>query len=303
MEERFIEENEFSSNIATRRKRRRKQTIVLKVTCAILVVAVVAMGVWVVSLFDTISQRDEQLQEKEKAVVELQTQVDEKQREVDTWKVKYENLSASLDSDAKIAYLTFDDGPSDNTLKILDILKENDACGTFFVTGKGKSDYMKNIVDSGNAIALHTYTHTYKQIYANEEAYFDDLQKISDLVYEKTGVRTNLVRFPGGSSNTISKVSMKTLANAVEEKGYLYFDWNCDSGDARTDGVPADTLVQNIRDDMGSSKKLTILMHDTAAKSTTVEALPQIIKLLKDKGYKLAVLNEDMKPCHHNIGR
>ena len=303
MEERFIEENEFSSNIATRRKRRRKQTIVLKVICAILVVAVVAMGVWVVSLFDTISQRDEQLQEKEKAVVELQTQVDEKQREVDTWKVKYENLSASLDSDAKIAYLTFDDGPSDNTLKILDILKENDACGTFFVTGKGKSDYMKDIVDSGNAIALHTYTHTYKQIYANEEAYFDDLQKISDLVYEKTGVRTNLVRFPGGSSNTISKVSMKTLANAVEEKGYLYFDWNCDSGDARADGVPADTLVQNIRDDMGSSKKLTILMHDTAAKSTTVEALPQIIKLLKDKGYKLAVLNEDMKPCHHNIGR
>ena len=112
-----------------------------------------------------------------------------------------------------------------------------------------------------------------------------------------------IVRFPGGSSNTISKVSMKTLANAVEEKGYHYFDWNCDSGDARTDGVPADTLVQNIRDDMGSTKKLTILMHDTAAKSTTVEALPQIIKLLKDKGYKLAVLNEDMKPCHHNIGR
>lgn len=298
-----MEETNISSAVVSRRKRRRMKTRALKIICAVLFLIVIVMGVWVCSLSKTISEKDEQLEQKEKAVVELQTQVDEKQREVDNWKVKYENLSASLNSDAKIAYLTFDDGPSDNTLKILKILEENDACGTFFVTGKGNSDYMKQIVESGNTIALHTYTHTYKQIYANEQAYFDDLQKISDLVYEKTGVRSNLLRFPGGSSNTISKVSMKTLANAVEEKGYHYFDWNCDSGDARTDGVPADKLVENIRNDMGSTKKLTILMHDTAAKNTTVEALPQIIKLLKDKGYKLSVLNEDMKPCHHNIGR
>lgn len=137
----------------------------------------------------------------------------------------------------KVVYLTFDDGPSPNTPRIIDILNENGVKATFFVKNGGKyNGYMKNITESGNQIALHSYSHNYPQVYASEQAFFDDLQKISDLVYNETGVRTNIFRFPGGSSNTISRKYspgiMTTLTKEVQEKGYCYFDWNVSSGDA-----------------------------------------------------------------------
>ncbi|HAQ28769.1 MAG TPA: hypothetical protein DCQ76_03290, partial [Ruminococcaceae bacterium] len=119
----------------------------------------------------------------------------------------------------KTVYLTFDDGPSPNTPRIIDILNENGVRATFFVKNGDKyNGYMKNITESGNKIALHSYTHDYSKIYVSEEAFFDDLQKISDLVYDETGVRTNIIRFPGGGSNTISrKYSVGIMSNLTKD--------------------------------------------------------------------------------------
>lgn len=205
----------------------------------------------------------------------------------------------------KIVFLTFDDGPSENTGKVLDILKKYNVKATFFVTGHNQQyDYlMKRAYDEGHAVGLHTYSHNYAEVYASEEAYFNDLQKISDLVEKVTGAKSNIIRFPGGSSNTVSaeysKGLMTTLTKKVQEKGYQYFDWNCDSTDASGNNVPVDKLVKNATS--SSAKHINILMHDTDAKDTTVEALPKIIEHYQKQGYIFKAITVDSFTAHHGV--
>lgn len=205
----------------------------------------------------------------------------------------------------KIVYLTFDDGPSDNTARILDILKKYNAKATFFVTGnnQGKNQLLNSILQQGSAIGLHTYTHDYAKVYSSVDSYFDDLQKISDMVKSVTGTESHIIRFPGGSSNTISsKYSpglMTKLTKMVQDKGYQYFDWNCDSEDASGNHIPADRLIRSATS--GKADHLNILMHDTDAKDTTVQALPSIIEYYRDKGYSFEPLTTDSMPVHHKV--
>lgn len=219
--------------------------------------------------------------------------------------VRQITVKKDRDYDRKVVYLTFDDGPSAHTDKILEILNEYNAKATFFVTGNNQkhNDVLKRIVDQGSVVALHTYTHNYAEVYASEEAYFKDLQKISDMVKEATGVESKLIRFPGGSSNTVSKQYcpglMTKLTKAVQEKGYQYFDWNCDSTDASGNNVPVKTLVENATS--SSARHINILMHDTDAKGTTVEALPDIIKHYRSQGYAFEALTVDSYPAHHSV--
>lgn len=205
----------------------------------------------------------------------------------------------------KVVYLTFDDGPSENTAKILDILDKYNAKATFFVTGNHPeyNKYMKRAAKEGHTIGLHTYTHNYSQLYSSEEAYFDDLQQISDMVEDVTGKKSKVIRFPRGSSNMISANYvdglMTTLTQKVQEQGYQYFDWNVDSTDASGNGVPVSQLVENAT--ASDDQYINILMHDTDAKDTTVEALPEIIKYYKDKGYVFLGLDTDSYAPHHNV--
>lgn len=207
--------------------------------------------------------------------------------------------------DGKVVYLTFDDGPSANTKKIIDILKKNGAKATFFVTGNHPefNQYIKEAYDNGNTIGLHTYTHDYAAVYASVDAYFDDLQKISDMVEGITGEKSKAIRFPGGSSNTVSAYYtqgiMSQLVDLVHEKGYEYYDWNVSSGDASGNNVPADTLYQQAT--ACESDYCTILFHDTDAKNTTVEVLPRVIDYYKKKGYTFLGLGPNSTAAHHGV--
>lgn len=215
-------------------------------------------------------------------------------------------VEADPDYGKKIMYLTFDDGPSAVTQQILDVLASEGVVGTFFVTGAYPDYYpmMKKIVDSGNAIALHTYSHNYADLYSSDQAYFADLQKISDLVKQETGVESKVIRFPGGSSNNISaeysEGIMSRLVNEVEDQGYVYFDWNADSTDASGNDVDPQALIDNSIASIGINS-VVILMHDSPAKSTTVEALPTIIQKYKEAGYEFRVLTTDTLPVHHTV--
>lgn len=205
----------------------------------------------------------------------------------------------------KVVYLTFDDGPSDNTLKVLKILKKYNAKATFFVTGFDKAEYMKNIVEEGHTIGLHTYSHNYGKIYSSEAEYFSDLEKIRKLVYEKTGVDTKIIRFPGGSSNTISKKYskgiMSRLTGMVEDKGYKYFDWNVNSGDADSQNVSPSKILNNVKRESSGVSNCVVLMHDTAVKDTTVKALDSICDYYKKQGYEFAGLTANSLPCHQAV--
>lgn len=213
-----------------------------------------------------------------------------------------EDPNDNVDPDAKKVYLTFDDGPSPNTEAILDILKEYNVKATFFVIGR-TDDYSKSlykrIVDEGHTIALHSYTHRYSSIYASLDAYKEDLQRISDLVYEVTGVRSKYIRFPGGSSNQVSRVSMKDIIRYVCGEGYTYFDWNVINGDATGKAYTVDELVKNVFDDCGKYDTNIVLMHDAEAKTSTVEALPKILDKLIEDGYLILPIDDNTTPIQH----
>lgn len=196
----------------------------------------------------------------------------------------------------KVVYLTFDDGPTFNTTEILKILKRNNVKATFFVIGQN-TDMYKDIVDEGHAIAIHTYTHNYKEVYASTESFFKDLYRLRDAIKEKTGVDPKVTRFPGGSSTTrASKALKKDIINRLTKEGYVYQDWNCDSTDASGNGVPAETLIKRSTCDV---REVNLLMHDSAAKATTVQALQGIIDNYKSKGYIFEVLTVDSPRFQH----
>lgn len=210
-------------------------------------------------------------------------------------------------SDEKIAYLTFDDGPSINTEKLLDILDQYNVKATFFVIyHKNMEKKYKAIAERGHTIALHSYSHSYSKIYKTEKGYYSDLNKIHDYVEKVTGVDSKIIRFPGGSSNTVSrkynKNIMKTLKKSVTEKGYVYHDWNIDSTDASGINRDPDLLVENVKKGLAKNKPVVdILMHDTGkSKTTTVEALPRIIEAVLAQGYVIEPLTIDSEPIQHN---
>ncbi len=211
---------------------------------------------------------------------------------------------ADLPADAKILYLTFDDGPSANTIKILDILDRYNVKATFFVVWNSQYAYLyKEIVDRGHTIALHSYTHDYSKIYTGTTAYFNDLNKLSDAVYARTGVRSKLIRFPGGSSNTVSKRYcagiMSTLTKEVEKRGYVYFDWNVDSCDADGKSHTAAELTRYATNT--KQQRVVLLHHDAASKRTTVESLPKTIETYLARGYYIIGLTEQSYTAHHRV--
>lgn len=214
-------------------------------------------------------------------------------------------INVTVEEPSKVVYMTFDDGPSENTDKILKILKKYDAKATFFVTGNNQkyNKSIKKAADQGNTIALHTYTHDYANVYSSTTAYFEDLQKVSDMVKQITGKAPKYIRFPGGSSNTISaqysQGIMTKLDSLVHEKGYEYFDWNCSSGDAASNTVPAQDIVRNATS--CDYEQIMILFHDSSPKTTTVEALPEIIKSYKERGYVFKGISDDTPIFHHGV--
>ena len=205
----------------------------------------------------------------------------------------------------KILYLTFDDGPSRQTQKVLDILDRYNAKATFFVLDADYYAYQyKNIVDHGHSLGLHGYTHEYSDIYSSVDGFFRDLQQISDKVYSYTGVRSKLIRFPGGSSNTVSRRYrtgiMSTLTREVEARGYVYFDWNAANDDATGERLSVSQMVRRATAYNGL-EQIVMLMHDASNKTTTVEALPEIIEFYQSQGYVCMALHENSYTAHHRV--
>ena len=201
------------------------------------------------------------------------------------------NENANSSQDAKTAdgkkrvYLTFDDGPSDNTEEILDILKKYDVKATFFVVGNTSEhgqELLKRIVEEGHSIGIHSYSHKYSAIYDSEESFFEDFNKISDYIYDVTGVRTQICRLPGGSSNTVSKISMAELVRSLNEQNIECFDWNISGGDASGQKLSASAISNNVLKGIDRFQTAVVLLHDGADKDSTVEALDIVLKELTE---------------------
>lgn len=208
-------------------------------------------------------------------------------------------------SGEKIMYLTFDDGPSPLTPQVLDILAAYQVRATFFVTGINPdcAQYIKAAHDAGHVIGMHTYSHDYGQIYSSVQAYYADLEKISQLCMEQIGYIPKYIRFPGGSSNSASiryaPGLMTALTQDVTEKGFRYFDWNAVTGDGEGN-FTAQELIENAKKADGY-KRIVLLCHDGSGKDSTVEALPEIIEYYRSLGYEFRTVSDFSETMHHRV--
>ena len=203
----------------------------------------------------------------------------------------------------KIIYLTFDDGPSIYTSKLLDILKKYNVKATFFVTGSGSDSLIKREYDEGHTVGLHTNSHVYSKIYTSIDSYFEDLYAVQARVERITGYKSYIMRFPGGSSNTVSanydggtKI-MSALTKEVENRGFTYFDWNVSSGDAGST-TSSDGVYRNVVRGLGASSSV-VLQHDI--KSFSVNAVERIIQYGLNNGYTFKPLTSSSYTAHHRV--
>ena len=201
----------------------------------------------------------------------------------------------------RVIYLTFDDGPGPHTGRLLDILRKYGVKATFFVTNSGYDGTMWRIVNEGHSIGIHTMTHDYNSIYASEEAFFNDLLGMQNIIYRNTGVKTTLMRFPGGGSNLVSDYNegiMTRLAQAVQDAGFQYFDWNVDSNDAG--GARKETTVSaNVIGGVQNHRVSVVLQHDIH--DFSVEAVEDIIIWGLENGYKFLPLKENSPTMQHDV--
>lgn len=203
--------------------------------------------------------------------------------------------------DVKRVYLTFDDGPSIYTGQILDVLAANNVKATFFVIGRDKEyyDYYRRIVDEGHTIGMHSYSHVYQDVYASVESFGNEIEQLNQLIYDVTGVKSNIFRFPGGSSNNVAPLPIQDYIAYLNEHDINYYDWNALNGDAVTSGLTPEQLVSNIMNDVENNRDSIVLMHDLQTTHTTVESLQLLIDTLKSEGYEMLPISEETPLIQH----
>ncbi len=201
----------------------------------------------------------------------------------------------------KRVYLTFDDGPSIYTGQILDVLAANNVKATFFVIGRDEEyyDYYRRIVDEGHTIGMHSYSHVYQDVYQSVESFGSEIEQLNNLIYDVTGVKSTIFRFPGGSSNNVANLPIRDYIAYLNEHNINYYDWNALNGDAVTSGLSPEQLVNNIMNDVENNQDTIVLMHDLQTTHTTVESLQLLIDTLKSEGCEILPIDENTPLIQH----
>lgn len=218
-------------------------------------------------------------------------------------KQSYETVSRAVrEENARKVYLSFDDGPSKNTEKVLDILKEEQVPATFFLIGNQVNEQTKALVlrqkEEGHLIGVHTYSHEGKEIYSSAETYLEDFNKAEKVIMDVTGEQPVVCRFPFGSATDYLGKIASTVIPELEARGYTYFDWNVSGEDSI--GHPCGSQIfENVKKDYDKYKESVVLLHDSAGNECTTEILQSVIKLYKEKGYTFDTLDHMENPCQY----
>ena len=194
-------------------------------------------------------------------------------------------------------YLTFDDGPSDNTYSILSYLEQYNVKATFFVVpnrSEGCYARLKAIAAAGHSIGVHSASHVYTDIYSSVEAYLDDFHEAWDIIYDATGIKTEIFRFPGGSVNDFNTETRDKIIQEMTRRGFRYYDWNVESGDV--DGATWTDMYNSIPSDIANCYRSIVLMHDSNSTPNTVLVLGDVLHVLVSDGYKFDKINNDTRP-------
>ena len=245
-------------------------------------------------------QIEEEKESEEEEIMKIAIETQKREEELEKMKQEEENATG-------IIYLTFDDGPtSDSTPQILDILKDRNIKATFFVLhyDENHEQFIKREKNEGHTIALHGYSHTYSEVYPSADTCLENFRKIKEQVYQTTGIESKIIRFPGGSSNLVSKKYcegvMTELVTRVVDEGYRYFDWNVDSDDAGHAKTSQD-IYNNVIYGIKPGRSNVVLMHDFAGNYKTIEALNDIINWGLEQGYVFRRITEETPMVTHGV--
>lgn len=210
-----------------------------------------------------------------------------------------ENKQKKEEKEKKVAYLTFDDGPSKVTERVLDVLKVYEVNATFFLIGSNITEetegLVKRMVEEGNVIGIHTYSHEANEMYSSVENYKKDFQKAEEAIESLVKIDSRLCRFPWGSVNNYLSGIEGEILPWLEQKEYTYCDWNVSGEDAV--GTPTNwSIYHNVQKDFGRYKQPVILLHDGGTCQLTADVLPDIIAMLKEAGYSFDTLDHMESP-------
>lgn len=304
-----MEEN-AASGLREQQLRRKRIKKIKSTIVAGIVIWILTTSILTVTLFVKLLHMESRLDELAKSVISVEQVVENQQEKsaaspketaetLDTVKNGTEEDNLLKEGQTQKVYLTFDDGPSESTARILDILKEKNVKATFFVIGQEDAEskeLYQRIVAEGHTLGMHSFSHKYNVIYESLEAFSEDMAHLQSYLAEVTGVTPEILRFPGGSSNQVSNTDMKEFIRFLKEKGITYYDWNVASGDATSHAYTPEELVQNVMNDVGRYETSIVLMHDSSAKSGTVEALAPMIDQLREMGAELLPIDENTTP-------
>lgn len=219
-----------------------------------------------------------------------------------------DDMGAGVAADAtlpeeKIAYLTFDDGPSKHTAEVLDILDEYGIKAAFFVNYRDTTYYaemLQRIHDEGHTIGNHTYSHEYRQIYASADHFSSDFEKLQHIIADITGTEPTVFRYPGGSAaaRNFSKSAGIGLSifEMMDRSGLQYYDWNAEGSDQIAPLPSGSAVASRILDQTRHLNTAVVLMHDAPTSQNTVDALPAVIEGMLEQGFTFRRLDSSTKP-------
>ena len=205
--------------------------------------------------------------------------------------VKHENSEAAK---KKVVYLTFDDGPSEVTPIILDVLKDKKVKASFFLVGseisKEREEIVRRTVKEGHSVGVHAYNHSANHLYCSKKNFLDDFNKAKSRIEEVTGKKVLVHRFPWGSNGKYVNWIFKDVHSELKKMNIRSYDWNC-SGDDAINNVTEESIIRNVRKNLGKHKYTVILLHDYCGAKKTAKVLGKIIDMLKEKGYRFENLD------------
>lgn len=296
-----------TSNAARKKRVKRLKKMIIGSVLAAIVIPIVVCVILAIQVYSL----KEQLREIEmtrdtlmEAMADGSFHLDEEEfPQTETVVTEEPEAAVINETHTKKVYLTFDDGPSDNTLRILEILDQYGVKATFFVTGEEADSHpelYQAIVDGGHTLGMHSFSHRYNEIYASLDDFGSDLLKLQEYLEETTQVTPQFYRFPGGSSNTVSAEPMSVFCDYLTDNGITYFDWNVSSKDATNPMRSVDEIVWNCTVNLEHFDNAVILLHDAANKSSTVEALPEVIeKIQAMENTEILPITEETVVIHH----
>lgn len=283
------------------RKRRRKRIKTIIVTMLLLLIIIpIVLSVFLLFRMNRLERQMETLVAKRGEKTHYSTEVPDVVKAEE--KEKVISPAAVEEEQPKKVYLTFNDGPSEQTKEVLDVLKKRNVKATFFVIGR-EDEYSKKmykrIVKEGHTLGMHSYSHIHQKIYNSFRDFRKDFQEISELLFDVTGVRSAYYRFPGGSSAT-GQLSIEECRAFFEKQGVTYIDWNVVAANGTKEDASRTEIVRSVMEGVAMYDTSIVLLYDSADQKMTAKSLNKLIDDLQAGGYELLPIDENTTPVQHS---